>query len=77
MTPLVRYSLYVLGSAIMAGASWILTETAISFYGVAPLLTALLSDLVGGSFLLLLLRKKSRKTPSPRWQQSDWVRILL
>jgi O-acetylserine/cysteine efflux transporter len=53
MTTHTRYSVYVLVSALIAAGALVLTEIAIQFYGVAPLLVIVLGNLVGGGVLLL------------------------
>lgn len=71
MTIQTRYSLYVLGSGLLAAVALVLTEIAIRFYGIAPPLVATLGNLAGGTFLI------SASTQSRTKIQSVWQRRML
>ena len=70
-----RYSLYALISAITASSAIVLTEVAMGFYAVSPLLIALYSSVIGG--LILMGPIVRRGTGFWRgWPRSDWVRFV-
>jgi len=71
-----RYSLYVLAAGFLAAVAVVLTEIAIKFYGVAPLVAIILGNLIGGLFLLgSSARRLSReKQLVSRWQ--NWIPIV-
>jgi len=54
-----RYSMYILASALITAMSLILTEIGLSSYKLLPPTIAIFSNVVGGVFLLICYRKHS------------------
>mgnify|MGYP001161340035 FL=1 len=75
MTPVNRYTLFVLISAFAGAAGMILTEILLRFYAVPALGIAIPANFVGGLFLLL--SAAAQGTGRWRgWPTSDWLRLL-
>ncbi len=75
MTTQTRYSFYVLGSALMAAISLVLTEIVLQYYQVASLLVIVLGNLVGGGVLLSVSTKNQTNIHLP-WQRRDWAAVV-
>ncbi len=76
MTPQTRYSLYAVASALFAAMAIVMTEVAMRFYALSPLLVALYSSVIGG---LLLITPMARHGMSffRCWPRGDWVRFTV
>jgi drug/metabolite transporter (DMT)-like permease len=80
MMPQTRYSLYVILAAVLAATSNILTEIALRFFGVTPFLLAMLSNLIGGSFLVFIVLRDKQPAQYQHqwrtWQRTDWLHVV-
>lgn len=70
-----RFTVYVLVSALAAAGGMILTEIALRFYHIPPARIAVPANAIGGLFLLGCAA--ARGTSGWRgWPRSDWLRLL-
>lgn len=76
MTGSVRHTLFPLASAILAAVSLILTEIAIRFYRIDPLLVIVLGNLSGG-LVLLLMSARSSPNRGLEWQRRNLATIVV
>ena len=75
MSPLLRYTSYVLISAAAAAVGLVLTEIALRFFAVTSLSVAFLSNIVGG--LVLLIPTLRRPDAWRGWPAADWLRLVV
>lgn len=75
MSPLLRYTVYVLISAATAAAGLVLTEIALRFWAVTSLSVALVSNVSGG--LVLLIPTLRRPEAWRGWPAADWLRLAV
>ena len=76
MTTDVRYSVYVLISAVTASVGLVLSEIALNFFSITTLQITVLANIVGGIFLIIPTLK-SRERPWQNWPISDWLRFAI
>jgi drug/metabolite transporter (DMT)-like permease len=75
MTPVNRYTLYVLTSALAGAAGMVLTEILLRFWTVPALAIAIPANFIGGLFVLM--GAAAQGTRGWRgWPVSDWLRLL-
>ena len=75
MTTQTRYSLYVLLTAMLAAIGNILVEIILRFFQTTPFMVVLLSNLIGGAFLVGLV--VWQRTPiRSGWRKFDWLRLV-
>lgn len=75
MTPVNRYTLYVLISALAGAAGMILTEILLRFWTVPALAIAIPANFIGGLFVLMGAAAQGTRGWSG-WPVSDWLRLL-
>jgi drug/metabolite transporter (DMT)-like permease len=76
MTLQTRYSLYAVGSAVLAASAIVMTEVAMRFYALPPLLVALYSSIIGGLLLMVPIAKHGMGFYRG-WPTGDWVRFVV
>lgn len=76
VNPQLRYSLYVVVSAIIAAVSGVTAEIALGFYEAPPVLVVFTSNLVGG-LILVSVSLRHRPTLWRGWQRTDWLKIIV
>lgn len=76
MTNQLRYSLYALLSAIIAGLAWVLTEIAINFFLIPSLVATMWGALIGAVVLLVVAHQRD-ELEIQRWDRVAWIRIIV
>ena len=76
MTLQTRYSLYAVASGMLAASAIVMTEVALRFYALSPLLTALYSSVIGGLLLMAPIAKHGMGF-FRGWPTGDWVRFVV
>jgi len=71
-----RYSVVALASAVLAAAAIVMTEVAMRFFAVSPLLTALYSGVIGGLLLAAPLARRGINF-FRGWPRGDWIRFIV
>lgn len=71
-----RYSVVALASAVLAAAAIVMTEVAMRFFAVSPLLTALYSGVIGGLLLAAPLARSGINF-FRGWPRGDWIRFIV
>lgn len=71
-----RYSLYVLGAALLTANALVLSEIASQFYHIAPFLVVVLANFSGGLVMLLASARKWGGMPS-NWHKRDWGMLIV
>jgi drug/metabolite transporter (DMT)-like permease len=75
MTPVNRYTLCVLISALAGAAGMILTEILLRFWTIPALAIAIPANFIGGLFVLMGAAAQGTRGWSG-WPVSDWLRLL-